>query len=126
LASLASMSLILAADDDVEWRSLIGLWLKGEGYEVAQCSNGKGVLPEMERRRPDCLVLDYELGDMTGLDVVKAVRARPEFKKIPIVVMTSLSSAMPGLVAESAPDQFVVKSQNSFELLAVLSRLLAP
>ncbi|MFA6318957.1 MAG: response regulator [Elusimicrobiota bacterium] len=114
---------ILVADDQEEWLSLIGLWLTNAGYSVVKASGGGQVIPLALEKRPACFVLDYDLGDRKGSEVCAMIKARPEFKAVPVIVLTSMSGSMLDALAEGGPDHFVVKSQHPDELLLVLEGL---
>ena len=113
---------ILVADDNDEWRALVSFWLKGQGYRVLASTDGKSVLPLAEKTRPDCFVLDFELGDMTAADLIRQVRGR--FDGVPIIFLTTMARAMMHIPQGCMPEQFVIKSQSSMELLAVIEDLL--
>ncbi|MBI5881845.1 MAG: response regulator [Elusimicrobia bacterium] len=115
---------ILVADDQEEWLSLISLWLTKAGYAVTKASGGGQVIPMAEHAPPDCFILDYDLGDRKGSEVCAALKAHPAFKKVPVIVLTSLAGSMLDALAEGGPDHFVVKSQHPDELLLVLEGLL--
>lgn len=114
---------ILVADDDQEWRDLLGLWLTGKGYRVRFSENGKNVLPMLAEERPDCVILDFDLGDMEGSRVSAAIRADSRLKTLPIIILTSMAGEMKKAVSEGSPDQFIVKSKSPEELLLVLGML---
>ncbi|MBI5208855.1 MAG: response regulator [Elusimicrobia bacterium] len=112
------------ADDQPEWLSLLALWLRGEGYGVAQASKGADVVPLARRSPPDCFILDYDLGDMKGSQVCQAIKADPRLKGVPVILFTAMAGSMLKAVAEGGPDHFVVKSEHSDELLLVLGDIL--
>ncbi|MBI5622661.1 MAG: response regulator [Elusimicrobia bacterium] len=116
---------ILVADDQEEWLSLIGTWLTSAGYCVIKASGGGQVLPLAEQKSPDAIVLDYDLGDRKGSEVCASLKARPEFKDVPVVILTNLAGSMLDTIVEGRPDHFVVKSQHPDELLLVLEGLLS-
>jgi CheY-like chemotaxis protein len=115
---------ILCADDDAEWRGLLTRWL-GPLCELSVCSSGAEALVRAPELRPDCVVLDHELGDKRGSEVCAELKARPELSGVPILILTNLASSMFEAVKEGGPDQFVVKSPVPDELLAILGSLLA-
>jgi CheY-like chemotaxis protein len=115
---------ILYADDDEGWRELLSQWL-APLCELALCAQGAEVLGRAESFRPDCVILDFEMGDLRGSQVCAQLKARPHSAGIPVIILTSLAARMSDAVKEGGPDHFVVKSQNPDELLAVLQTLLA-
>jgi two-component system, OmpR family, phosphate regulon response regulator PhoB len=118
--------LILAADDDAEWRSLLDFSLQKAGFRVLLSNNGAGVLPLAARRRPDGFVLDHDLGDMTGAELCRQIKSRPEYAGVPVVILTAFAGALPGILARRPPDHpdhFVVKTGSLDELVLVLGGL---
>ena len=115
---------ILCADDDEGWRGLLAQWLKPY-CELELCGKGAEVPGRAESFRPDCVILDYELGDMRGSQVCATLKAKPELAAIPVVILTNIAASLFPAVTEGGADHFVVKSENPDELLAVLGSLLA-
>jgi CheY-like chemotaxis protein len=115
---------ILCADDDPEWRSLLTRWLQPH-CDLLVCASGAETLGRAKDFRPDCAVLDYELGDQRGSEVCAALKKMPKLPAVPVVILTSRASSMFDAVKEGGPEHFVVKSPAPDELLAVLRRLLA-
>lgn len=111
---------ILAADDDAEWRDLISFALEKAGYRVLLAENGKSVLPLAATSRPDCFVLDHDMGDMTGAQVCGAIRSDPKYKDVPLIMLTAHAAVLPELLAGTPPDHFVVKTGSLDELLVIL------
>ena len=66
---------ILIVDDDAHMRESIGDNLEVAGYEVAQAASGAEALAAVQKRFFDVILMDYNLGDATGIDVIKGIRA---------------------------------------------------
>ncbi|MFI5361076.1 MAG: PleD family two-component system response regulator [Elusimicrobiota bacterium] len=115
---------ILAADDDETWRELVPLWIRSNGWEAATVSCGADVIPTALKRRPDCIVLDHELGDTTGMEVCAKLKAHPQLRNVPVIVFTTMADQMIKIVEGGRPDHFVVKDGRPEELLAVIESLL--
>jgi two-component system NtrC family response regulator len=78
---------ILVIDDDDSLRKVIEFTLRQEGYQVRACPDGMEGLREFRRTRPDVVITDVQLGDMSGYDVLRTVRTeRPE---VMVIVMTA-------------------------------------
>lgn len=116
--------LILAADDDEAWRELLSRWIKDKGCEAMIATRGADVLPLLETRRPDLIILDYDLGDRKGSDVCRDIKCHPSYKTIPVIILTSMAGKMLQIAAEHKPDHFVVKSDQPLELYFVIETLL--
>jgi len=82
---------ILIADDDPSSTLLAEVALEDAGYRVLVANGGAEALEQFERERPDCLVLDVMMPGMSGFDVCRAVRARPDGRRMPILMLTNLS-----------------------------------
>ena len=116
--------LVLLADDDESWRELVSRWIEANGWDAAVVARGADVIPAALKRRPDCIVLDHELGDTTGMEVCAKLKADPSLKGIPVIVFTTLAGELIKIVAQARPDHFVVKDSRPEELLAVLETFL--
>lgn len=99
---------VLLADDQDEWLMLVRHWLERCGHRVIATNDARAVLDLAVARRPECLVLDYDLGRRTADDVCRELRGHPQAKAVPVVVLTSLESGRAAL--DEGADQFVKKS----------------
>jgi DNA-binding response OmpR family regulator len=115
---------ILHADDEEGWRDLIGLWLNNAGYEVRTLGGGRNVLAAAKEFKPDCVILDHDLGDATGREVCEALKAAAEFVATPVILMTAHADVLTKVLAGRPPEQFIVKSDQPEELLLILEGLL--
>jgi CheY-like chemotaxis protein len=86
----ARPALILVVDDDEAMRTAITETLRSEVYDAVCARNGFEALEEMERRRPDLLLLDLIMPGMTGWDVLAVMARRPRITRVPVVVLTGL------------------------------------
>jgi CheY-like chemotaxis protein len=124
MSAAPNRPLVLVADDDESWRELISRWIESNGWAATAVDRGADVIPAVLRRRPDCIVLDHELGDTTGMEVCAKLKTDPRFKDIPVIVFTTLAGELIKIIAGGRPDQFVVKNSRPEELLAVLEMFL--
>lgn len=79
---------VLVVDDNVDAAESIGMILRVHGYDVRCVYDGPSVLKVAEAYRPDVVVLDIGLPGMSGYDVAKQLRQRPEFRRTPLVAVT--------------------------------------
>jgi len=77
---------ILVIDDELSMRELLEYILKREGYEVSCAENGRKAIKKLEKSHYDLLLCDIRLGDMTGLDVLRASKKQNQQT---IVIMIS-------------------------------------
>ncbi len=83
---------ILLAEDSPFFRNMIKNYLEGAGYEVETAENGKEALERLlSGAEFDLIVTDIEMPEMDGFELIKEVRSNPEYKDIPIIVVTSLA-----------------------------------
>lgn len=81
---------VLIVDDDPDIRDAVGECLRFEGYDVHSAADGKDALDRLEfGLRPDVILLDLMMPVLNGFDVLLALQARPEWKSIPVVVVSA-------------------------------------
>ncbi len=80
---------VLLVEDDVATRALTRNILQKEGWKVSEAENGRAALECMERNRPSLIILDLMMPEMDGFEFANRVRQHPEWRLIPIVVLTA-------------------------------------
>lgn len=86
---------VLACDDERHILRLIQVNLERQGYTVRLSSSGEECLRLVREKRPDILVLDTLLGDMTGYEVAAQLEANPQTSGIPIIFLGSKNEVPP-------------------------------
>ena len=86
-----SLQRILLADDepDILEISRIALETVG-GFEVSVCSSGTKLLERLSEFKPDLVIVDVLMPDMTGPEVFEEIRRRPEFDEVPVIYLTGV------------------------------------
>lgn len=86
-----SLQRILLADDepDILEISRIALETVG-GFEVSVCSSGAKLLERLSEFKPDLVIVDVLMPDMTGPEVFEEIRRRPEFDEVPVIYLTGV------------------------------------
>ncbi len=82
---------ILAVDDQLDTLMMIVRVLEAEQYIVSTATNGSDALRMIDERMPDLLVLDYKMAGMDGMAVMKALRAKPETQRLPVLMLTAMT-----------------------------------
>lgn len=116
---------ILIVDDVATNRIVMKVKLAAACYAVDQASSGAEALDAAKRDRPDLILLDVLMPDMTGLEVCRRLKADPQTADIPVVLVTALAdraSKMAGL--EAGADDFLTKPVDEVTLLARARSLL--
>jgi signal transduction histidine kinase/CheY-like chemotaxis protein len=80
---------VLIVEDDAATRALTRKILEAEGWKVSEAVNGRIALERMEEERPCLILLDLMMPEMDGFEFAARVRRHPEWRSIPIVVLTS-------------------------------------
>jgi two-component system response regulator MtrA len=107
---------VLIVDDDTALAEMLGIVLRGEGFEPAHVANGAAALGAFRSVRPDIVLLDLMLPGMDGIEVCRAIRAE---SGVPIVMLTARTDTVDVVVGlESGADDYVVKPFKPKELVA--------
>lgn len=105
---------ILIVDDDPQIRKMLTVFLTDENFKIIECDTGKSASRLSVSAKPDLVLLDLNLPDMDGKDVVKALR---DWCKAPIIIVSSRSADEDVIeLLKLGADDYVVKPFN-FDLL---------
>jgi two-component system phosphate regulon response regulator PhoB len=125
------MATILLVDDEQDLLDLVTYNLVKDGYEVKTARNGIQAVKVMEAGLPDALVLDLMMPHMDGLQLVREIRSRRDWNKVPVLMLTargSVEDRIKGL--EMGADDYLAKPFSQKELLlrlrAVMRRAAGP
>ena len=117
---------VLIVEDNPLNMRLMEMTLRAKDYTLLTATGGKEALDVAAKERPDLIIMDVGLPDMSGLDVTRKLRESAVFKHTPIIGVTA--HAMKGdreKVIESGCDAYVSKPINTRELPEVIERMLA-
>jgi two-component system response regulator MtrA len=107
---------VLVVDDDQALAEMLGIVLRGEGFEPFFCADGAEAVTAFRESRPDVVLLDLMLPGRDGIDVCRAIRAE---SGVPIVMLTARSDTVDVVVGlESGADDYIVKPFKPKELVA--------
>ena len=119
---MAESASVLIVDDDPEVRGMIGEYLGGHGYEIAQAGSGDEMRQALARRVPDVVLLDLNLGGEDGLSLARWLR---EHHDVGIIMVTAASDVVDRIVGlEVGADDYVAKPFDPRELRARLRSVL--
>lgn len=85
------MAKILIVEDDLLLSRLYEKIFSFEKYEVVIASNGQDGLDKARSENPDLILLDIMMPKMNGLEVLEKLKADPDLKKIPVIMLTNLA-----------------------------------
>ena len=111
---------ILVADDDPAILEVITIILEDAGYEVSTSSNGETV-EKVQGKLPNLILLDIWMSGMDGGDICKYLKAKPQTKHIPIVMVSANKDAEAIALAAGAND-FLAKPFEMTRLLSIAEK----
>lgn len=79
---------ILVVEDENDIRSFVKTYLESDGFRVLEAANGKEGLQALKGETPDLIVSDIMMPEMDGYEFFRELRSRPEWKKIPVIILT--------------------------------------
>lgn len=79
---------VLVVDDSASIRKLVELTLRRDGYAVVSAASGIVALAAVAEQQPDLILLDVMLDALDGFQITRALRRNPEFRDIPIVILS--------------------------------------
>ncbi|MGD1212843.1 MAG: HD domain-containing phosphohydrolase [Candidatus Acidiferrales bacterium] len=110
---------ILIVDDESSERLALATLLRGQGYEVRDVGDGASGLAECATFRPDLILLDIVMPGMSGFEVCRRIKATPETRLTPVVLITGLSATEDRIEGINAgADDLLGKPIDFNELLA--------
>ena len=115
---------VLVVDDDAEIRSLLGEYLRKNGYEVALVADGKAMWTALARGKVDLIVLDLMLPGEDGLTLCRKLRSESE-TETPVIMLTARGEETDRIVGlEMGADDYLAKPFSPRELLARIKSVL--
>src|SRR6266403_2774479 len=107
---------VLVVDDDLALAEMLGIVLRGEGFEPSFVHDGDKALEAFSETKPDLILLDLLLPGVDGIDVCRQIRAE---SGVPIVMLTAKSDTVDVVLGlESGADDYIVKPFQSKVLIA--------
>ena len=113
---LSARGRVLIVDDDQALSEMLGIVLRGEGFDPVFCGDGAQALQVFRSCKPDVVLLDLMLPGRDGIDVCRSIRAE---SGVPIVMLTAKTDTVDIVVGlESGADDYIVKPFKPKELVA--------
>jgi two-component system, chemotaxis family, chemotaxis protein CheY len=118
---------IMIVDDSASMRQVVGIALKGAGYDVLEGRDGKDALAKLTGQKVHLIISDVNMPNMDGISFVKEVKLLPAYKFTPIIMLTTESDESKKREGQAAGARaWVVKPFKPEQLLAAVQKLCLP
>ena len=118
------MARVLLVEDDADLRAELADALSLFDHEVIEAEHGLHGLSVMETATVDIVIADQRMPNMTGLEMIRKMRERPEWASVPVIMVSAVSPGLPE-AADLSPAVFMSKPPDIDVLNDKIARLLA-
>jgi len=116
---------ILSVDDSSSIRQMVSFTLKSAGYEVIEAADGQEGLDKAKQKTVDLVLTDQNMPRMDGLTLIKTLRSLPNYRAIPILMLTTESGdAMKAQGKAAGATGWLVKPFDPQKLLEVVKKVI--
>ena len=119
MAAYGQPAHVLIVEDEPAQQELLAFNLEAEGYRTSRADTGDAALLAVAEDPPDLIVLDWMLPEVSGIEICRRIKARPEGRDMPIIMLSARgeeADRVRGL--ETGADDYVVKPYSVGELMA--------
>lgn len=110
---------VLIVEDEPSQRAVLSYNLESEGFRISEAEDGDAALLMVAEDVPDLIVLDWMLPGVTGIEICRRIKARPETRDVPIIMLSARSEEVDRVRGlETGADDYVVKPYSVTELMA--------
>ena len=115
----ADQPCVLVVEDEPAQREVLSYNFEAEGFRVMQAGNGEEALMLVEEAAPDVIVLDWMLPNVSGIEVCRRLKMRPETRGVPIIMLSARSEEVDRVRGlETGADDYIIKPYSLVELVA--------
>lgn len=115
---------ILLAEDDGSMRRFLEVTLKRAGYEVVSAEDGLAAMQISLSEKFDAVVSDAVMPHLTGHDLCRILRQNPDFKDVPLIILSGLEQEITANHDQDCADVYLVKGANLKSVLVEKLRIL--
>jgi two-component system phosphate regulon response regulator PhoB len=110
---------VLVVEDEAAQREVLVYNLEAEGYGVVQAASGDAALDMAREDAPDLILLDWMLPEVSGIEICRRLKSRPETRTIPVIIVSARAEEVDRVRGlETGADDYVVKPYSVVELMA--------
>jgi two-component system phosphate regulon response regulator PhoB len=116
---------ILIADDEPNQLELVSYNLEQAGFNVVRAIHGQDAMQKIEDHRPDLVVLDWMMPHMSGIELCRLLRSRPDTKMLPVIILSARGEEGDRTLGlDTGADDYMSKPFSPRELLSRVKALL--
>lgn len=116
---MAQQPHVLIVEDEAAQREVLAYNLEAEGFRVTRAENGEEGLLCVEEDTPDVIILDWMMPHLSGIEVCRRLKIKPETRGIPVIMLSARSEEVDKVRGlETGADDYVVKPYSVSELMA--------
>lgn len=118
---------IMVVDDSASIRMVVGIALRGAGYEVIEAKDGTDAVAKLTGQKVHLIISDVNMPNMDGISFVKAVKQMPAYRFTPIIMLTTESDEAKKREGQAAGAKaWVVKPFKPEQMLGAVQKLCLP
>jgi len=118
---------IMIVDDSASLRQVVGIALKGAGYDVLEGCDGRDALGKLKGQKVHLIISDLNMPNLDGIGFLKAVKETPNYKFTPVLMLTTESQEEKKREGQAAGARaWMVKPFRPEQLLAAVQKLVLP
>ena len=115
---------ILIVEDHPDIRRLLTLSLRRQGYEILETNTGSSAVTLVATEKPDLVLLDLSLPDLSGLEIARTIKQNPETTQIPLVALSGYSEReIESEALEAGMAEYLLKPTETKRLVEVIEKL---
>lgn len=113
---------IFLVDDDPDYTAIVSKWLS-KCYDIAAFNEGEELIKGLGASKPDLILMDYEMPNLDGYDLMKRIRLDEDMKSIPVIFLTGKNDKEHVFkILNYKPDGYLLKSSQKENLLDSIER----
>jgi two-component system, chemotaxis family, chemotaxis protein CheY len=117
---------ILVVDDSASIRQVVGIALRGAGYNVLEATDGKDALVKLDGQKINLVISDVNMPNMDGISFLKEMRQKPNYKFTPVIMLTTEGAEEKKREGQAAGAKaWIVKPFRAEQMLQAVSMLIA-
>jgi two-component system phosphate regulon response regulator PhoB len=110
---------VLLVEDEPAQRTVLAYNLEAEGFAVTQADNGEDAMVLVDEEDPDIIILDWMMPKVSGIEVCRRLKMRPDTRAIPIIMLSARAEEVDRIRGlETGADDYVIKPYSVLELMA--------